>query len=94
METESVKSLSAVWLFTTPWTIACQALLSMEVSRQDYWSGLPCPSPGNLLDPGTEHESPALQVDSLLRSAEVISLTDTAYKKKDKQMWWIPTVNI
>ena len=38
--------LRHVWLFATPWTVACQAPLSMEFSRQEYWSGLPCPSPG------------------------------------------------
>ena len=38
----------------TPWTVACQALLSMRFSRQEYWSGLPCLSPGALLDPGIE----------------------------------------
>ena len=38
--------LSHVQLFTTPWTVACQAALSMEFSRQEYWSGLPFPSPG------------------------------------------------
>ena len=37
-----------------PWTVAHQALLSMGFSRQEYWSGLPCPSPGDLPDPGTE----------------------------------------
>ena len=37
-----------------PWTVACQALLSMEFSRQEYWSGLPCPPPGDLPDPGIE----------------------------------------
>ena len=44
--------------------IACQALLSMEVSRQEYWSGQPFPSPGDLLNPGIEPGSPALQADS------------------------------
>ena len=48
------------------WTIACQALLSMEFSRQEYWSGLPFSSPGDLLDPGIKHGSPTLQADSLL----------------------------
>ena len=43
-----------------PWTIACQALLTMEFSRQDYWSGLPFPSSGNLPDPGMEPISPVL----------------------------------
>ena len=47
-----------------PWTIACQALC-MGFSRQEYWSGLPFPSPGNLLNPGIKPWSPALQVDSL-----------------------------
>ena len=45
---------SRVWLSVTPWTVARQASLSMESSRQDYWSGLPFPSPGDLLDPGIE----------------------------------------
>ena len=45
-------------------TIACQAPLSKELSRQEYWSGLPFPSPGDLLNPGTEPGSPALQKDS------------------------------
>ena len=49
----------------TPWTVAHQAPLSVGFSRQEYWSGLLCPSPGDLPDPGIEHESPALQVDSL-----------------------------
>ena len=49
-----MKSLSRVRLFATPWTVACQAPPSMEFSRQEYWSGLPLPSPGNLPNPGTE----------------------------------------
>jgi len=48
----------------TPWTVACQAPLSMRFSRQEYWSGLPFPSPGGLPDPGIEPRSPALQADS------------------------------
>ena len=51
--------------FATPWTGARQALLSMGFSRQEYCSGLPFPSPGDLPDPGIEPRSPALQVDSL-----------------------------
>ena len=50
---------------TLPWTVACQALLSMEFSRQGSWSGLPFPSPGGLPDGGIEPGSPALQADSL-----------------------------
>ena len=51
--------------FATPWAIAYQALPSMGFSRQEYCSGLPCPSPGDLPDPGIEPGSPALQADSL-----------------------------
>ena len=48
---------SHVQLFTTAWTVACQVPLSMEFSRQEYWSGLPCLSPGDLPDPGIEPTS-------------------------------------
>ena len=58
-------SLSRVPLFATPWTVAYQAPLSMEFSRQEYWSGLPFPSPGNLPHPGIEAGSPTLQADAL-----------------------------
>ena len=51
--------------FATPWTVACQASLSMEFSRQEYLSGLPFPSSGDLPNPGIKPESPALQTDSL-----------------------------
>ena len=57
--------LSPVWLFAIPRTVARQAPLSMEFSRQEYWSGLPFPSPGDLPYPGIKIRSPALQVDSL-----------------------------
>ena len=49
-----------------PWTVANQAPLSMEISRQEYWSELPCPPPGDPPDPGIKPWSPALQADSLL----------------------------
>ena len=49
----------------TPWTVAHQAPLSMRISRQEYWSGLPCPPPGDLPNPQIEPRSPALQADSL-----------------------------
>ena len=60
-----VKSLSLVWLFATPWTVAYKAPLSMEFSRQEYWSGLPFPSPGDHPDPGIEPGFPTLQADTL-----------------------------
>ena len=49
----------------TPWTVACQVPLSMGFPRQEYWSGLPFPSPGELLDPGIKPKSPTLQADAL-----------------------------
>ena len=51
--------------FVTTWTVACHAPLSMGFSRQESWSGLPFPPPGDLPDPGVEPRSPALQTDSL-----------------------------
>ena len=50
----------------TTWAVARQAPMSMGVSRQEYWGGLPCPSPGDLPEPEIESGSPALQADSLL----------------------------
>ena len=63
-----LKSLSHVWFFATPWTVACQLLCQWAFSRQEYWSGLPCPPPGDLPNPGIEPRSPALQADSFLPS--------------------------
>ena len=60
-----VKSLSCVRLFATPWTVAYQVPLSMGFSRQEYWSGLPYPSPEDLPNPGIEPGSPSLQADAL-----------------------------
>ena len=60
-----MKSLSRVQLFATLWTVAHQAPLSMGFSRQEYWSGLPFPSPGDLPSPGIEPGSPALWADAL-----------------------------
>ena len=60
-----VKSLSCVRLFATLWTVAYQAPPSMGFSRQEYWSGLPFPSPGDPPNPGIEPRSPRLQADTL-----------------------------
>ena len=60
-----MKSLSRVQLFATPWTVAYKGSLSMELSRQEYWSRLPFPSPGDLPHPGIEPRPPALQADTL-----------------------------
>ena len=70
-----VKSLSRVRLFATPWTVAYQSPQSMEFSRQEYWSGLPFPSPGDLPDPGIKPESPTLQADALPSEPPGKSLT-------------------
>ena len=60
-----MKSLSPVRLFETPWTVPYQAPPSMGFSRQEYWSGLPFPSPGDLPDPGIDPRSPSLRADAL-----------------------------
>ena len=59
------KSLSCVRLFATPWTAVYQAPQSTGFSRQEYWSGLPFPSPGDLPNPGIEPRSPTFQADAL-----------------------------
>ena len=59
-----MKSLSCVLPFVTPRIVAYQAPLSMGFSRQEYWSGLPIPSPGDLSDPGIKPRSPALWADA------------------------------
>ena len=58
--------LSHIQLFVTSWTVALQAPQSMRFPREEYWSGLPCPPPGDLPNPGMEPRSPALQADALL----------------------------
>ena len=60
-----MKSLSHVQLFATLWTVDYQAPPSMEFSRQEYWTGLPFPSPGDLPDPGIKPGSPSLEADAL-----------------------------
>ena len=66
--------LSCVRLFATPWTVVYQAPPSMGFSRQEYWIGLPFPSPGDLSDPGIESGSPAFQADTLTSEKQVHSL--------------------
>ena len=57
LSTYVLSHFSRVWLFVNQWTVAPQALLPVEFSRQEYWSGLPCPSPGDLPDPGVKPTS-------------------------------------
>ena len=64
-ERKKVRLLSCVQLFGTPWTVACQAPPSVEFSKQEYWSELPFPSPGDLPDPRMKPWSSALQADAL-----------------------------
>ena len=64
-ERKKVKLLSCVWFFVTPWTVTYQAPSSMGFSRQEYWSGLPFPPPGDLPNSGIKSRSPALQADAL-----------------------------
>ena len=73
--------------FSTLWTVAHQAPLSMRISRQEYWSGFLFPSPGNLPDPGIEPRSSVLQVDSL--SSELpgkLNINNTVMKIKQASM--------
>ena len=71
-EIHRVKSLSSVQIFATPWTVTCQDPLCMGFYRQEYWSGLPFPSPGDLPNPGIELGCPALQADSYCLSHQGI----------------------
>ena len=66
VSTSGTESELVVQLFATLWTLAHQASLSMDLSRQEYWSGLPFPSPGDLLDLGIKRMFPALQAESSL----------------------------
>ena len=67
-EKVKVKSVSCVQLFLTLWTVAHQASLSMGFPRQEYWSGVPFPPPGDLPDPGIKRKSPTLQAVSALQT--------------------------
>ena len=77
-----VKSLSRVRLFATPWTVAYQAPPSMGFSKQENWSGLPFPSPGDIPDPGIEPGSPAFQADTLTSEPDFIGIK-TFFSVKD-----------
>ena len=70
----------------TPWTLTREAPLSMGFSRQEYWSGLPFPSPADLPNPGVEPESPALQADSLPSEPPGNKYPNTKLKVKKKNI--------
>ena len=71
----------------TPWTGACQARLSMGFSRQEYWRGLPFPSPGDIPDPGIEPRSPALQAESLPTELQGKSQKDESQRIDNFELW-------
>ena len=95
--------LSHVQLFVTPWTVSCQAPLFLEFSRQEYWSGLPFPLPGDLPNTGIEPKFPALQTDSLpsqppgkssnreIKTSHILELGPRkkflVYSRKNKKVW-------
>ena len=74
------ESLSRVRLFETPWIIVRQAPLSMKFSRQEYWSGLPFTSPGDLPDPGIKPRSPVFQADALPSEPPLFSSSSCYFK--------------
>ena len=78
---KKVKSFSRVRLLVTRWTVAHQAALSVGFSRQEYWSRLPFPSPGDLPDPGMEPRSPALRADTLTSEPPGDQNKGRCYKK-------------
>ena len=75
-----VKSLSHIQFFATLWTVARQAPPFMGFSRQEYWSWLPFPSPGDLPNTGIEPGSPALQADALPSEPQEAKMSDLNYK--------------
>ena len=79
-------SLSRARLFATLWTVVYKAPLSMEFSRQEYWSGLPFPSPGDLPDSGIEHRSAALRADALPSEPTQAFLENTKTWKNEKRV--------
>ena len=82
-------SLNCVWFFVTLGTIACQAPLSVRFSRQEYWSGLPFPSPGDLPDPGIKPQSPALQADALTSEPPVVLGGTSGKESTTVNLLWV-----
>ena len=82
-----VKSLNHVWLFATPWTVACHIPLSVGFSRQEYWSGLPFPSPRDLPNPGIEPRSPSTpgRLSTVWATREAHCLKAEAVMKKNTE---------
>ena len=78
-------------ILATPWTVACQAPLSMGFSRQEYWSGLPFPPPGDLPNPGTKPGSPVLQADSLMTELCGMNVCCCLYRNPSNAQGTVPT---
>ena len=94
MAQDEMKSLSRVQLFVIPWTVAYQAPSSMGFSRQEYWSGLPFPSPGDLPHPGIKPRSPALRADALTseppgKKAHPKLVPVARKEAKGQSVWWV-----
>ena len=87
-----MKSLSRVRLFATPWTVAHQAPPSMGFSRQEYWSGLPLPSPGDLPNPGTEPGPPAFQADAFTSEppGKKTAASNAVVRGRPNPIWPVP----
>ena len=88
-----VKSLNHVQLFATPWSVALQAPPSMEFSRQEYWSGLPFPSPGDLL---TQGSNPGLLHCRQMRyhlSHQALFIYDIINKTFPIKLYYIPSIH-
>ena len=88
-ESENVSRSVVSNSFVNPWTTACQASVSIEFSRQEYWVEWPCLSPRNLPDPGVEPRSPTLQADSLLSEPAGKPLTQVTYTDSLNAWHWI-----
>ena len=92
------KLLTRVWLFTIPWNVAYQASPSMECSRQEYRSGLPFPSPGDLPNPGIKHRSSTLHADALLsepprkHNCQILKTTKISFSRLMNKLWYLKTV--
>ena len=85
-----LNGFSGAWLFATMWIVACQAPLSTGFSRQEYWSGLPYPPPGDFSNLGIKPVSPALQVDSLPlshRGSPTVNITGIYLHANTKDKW-------
>ena len=85
---------SHVWLFANLWTVAHQAPLSMGFSRQEHWSGLSCPPPGDLPKPGIRPLSPALAASSLPLAPPGNSLKSIQPSSKHWTLWFWPRLQL